>query len=136
MIDLLLNKHDPRNIVRSSSDFAGLNIILEQIAQWLSAEDGYLSENELLSKVVNYLTERGIRENAADLIHHFEDVGILERIGEDVSLDTVPSDRTLSLDTPPEIKTLCRSFSTILQLSNTEKSSRSYAICRERMRTF
>jgi predicted MPP superfamily phosphohydrolase len=84
MIDLLLNKQDPTNIIRSSKDFAGLNIILEEIAKWVSADEGYLPENELLRRLAAYLTACGIQESASDLLHHFVGSGILERLGEDV----------------------------------------------------
>jgi|SRR5579864_3076146 len=85
MIDLLLNKQDPSNIIRSSTDFTGLNILLEQIAQWLSAEDSSLLENELVGRLAGYLTERGIQESASAVLRHFINVGILERVGDDVS---------------------------------------------------
>jgi len=79
MIDLLLNKQDPKNMVRSPTDFRGLNIILEQIAFWLKDEDGYLAENEVLGRLAGFLKERGIPESAATLLRHFESVGIVER---------------------------------------------------------
>jgi DNA polymerase III delta prime subunit len=85
MIDLLLNKGAPENVIRSSTDFTGLNILLEQIAQWLTAENSYLPENQLLKQLAEYLTDRGIQESASDLLQHFITAGILERIGDDIS---------------------------------------------------
>jgi 3',5'-cyclic AMP phosphodiesterase CpdA len=85
MIDLLLNKQDPSNIIRSSTDFAGRNILLEQIALWLNDNDGTLQENELLSRLARFLKERGIQEGAGSLLHNFIRVGIIERRSDEIS---------------------------------------------------
>lgn len=85
LIDRLLNKQDPTNIIRSSTDFAGLNIFLEQIAKWLSEENGVLSENDLLSRLAQYLSERGIQEPASSLLAVFTSVGLLERLGDELA---------------------------------------------------
>jgi len=85
-IDLLLNKQNPVDIPRSSTDFAGQNIVLEQISHWLSAaEDGYLGENQLLGRLATYFMDRGIQAGAGDLLSHFIRVGILDRMGDEVS---------------------------------------------------
>lgn len=83
MVDLILNKQDPANI-RSSTDFTGLNIVLEEIAEWLSVEDDYIKENDLLGRLAKYLTDRGIQAGAGDLLAHFVKVGLLDKIADDV----------------------------------------------------
>ncbi len=84
MIDLLLNKQDPSNLLRSSTDFAGQNIILEQIAFWLKGQDSFVPENDLLGRLADFLIDRGIQESAAALLSHFKRVGLLDRREDDI----------------------------------------------------
>jgi predicted phosphodiesterase len=84
MIDLLLNKHDPSNIIRSSTDFAGQNILLEQIAFWFSENSEALNENDLLGRLAQFLKERGIQEGAGSLLEGFIRAGIIERRSDEI----------------------------------------------------
>jgi|GEM_PF-2744036 len=83
LIDVWLSKNS-NAIVRSSTDFTGQNIILEEVALWLSETDGYMPENELLTRVSEYFSARGIMAGAAELFQSFLAIGLLERVGYDI----------------------------------------------------
>lgn len=85
LIDVLLNKVNPLNVVRSSTDFGGLNLLLEEIAFWYhDLEQASMAENDLLNKLATYLTKRGILEGAARILEGFLESGVLEKRGEEV----------------------------------------------------
>ncbi len=85
VVDLLLNKVSPSNIVRSSTDFAGLNLLLEEIAIWyMETDDNCLSENRLLQSLAKHLTDRGILQGAGRILDGFVHSGVLEKRGQDV----------------------------------------------------
>jgi predicted MPP superfamily phosphohydrolase len=79
LVAVMLEKGAVENIFRSSTDFRGLSILLENIADWLDRAEGPLTENDLLAKVAKFYTDRGIGAGAAEVVYKFFDAGILVR---------------------------------------------------------
>ncbi len=71
-------------MIRHSGDFAGKNIILEELAYWLNESDGYMNENSLMAKLAQFLQDRGIALRVSEIIEYFVFVGVLERVEDDI----------------------------------------------------
>jgi DNA polymerase III delta prime subunit len=85
MIEILLNKHDSASIIRGATDFAGQNIVLEQIALWLAESSGVLHQDALIIRMTEFFKERGIKASAVDLYDKYLAMGLLDRVGDDVT---------------------------------------------------
>jgi hypothetical protein len=71
--------------VRSSTDFGGLNLFLEEVAFWYyDSKQSSIAENDLLQRLASYLTSRGMLEGASRILDVFLKSGILEKRGNDI----------------------------------------------------
>jgi hypothetical protein len=115
------------NIVRSSTDFGGLNLFLEEVAFWFYESDQItLSENDLLKRLAEYLTDRGMLEGAARILEVFLKSGILEKRGDDIFFRSFQSfflakyavrNRKLAQQLVENILTFSKEFSLLCDLS-------------------
>lgn len=85
MIDILLQKADKNGIMRSSKDFTGLNIILQNTAAWINESEIPLDENTFIAKLAGFLNGRGILTGTAEFYNTLLRSGVLECVDGEIS---------------------------------------------------
>lgn len=78
VLDYILGRMDYRGALRKEFDYTSKNHVLQDIAFWLKTSPNGKSKNALVAHVSEYLDERLLPYDGADMVNGFINCGVLE----------------------------------------------------------
>ena len=85
LIDYVLGRMDYTGALRKEFDFQSKTTVLQSFAYHLKAGGAALSKNDSVHFVIDFLSQKGLRYDASEILNGFIKCGLLQEIGGEVS---------------------------------------------------